>query len=420
MKFRPARQQPARSETEPTLHRRLSLALECVELDLEAELARYRRLRGPRQGIVRRFFLKPPEHLGEPPILASAEALEASGALALLPGRDDSDLAAALTHQRRLASPRLLTAAEELGEDASLAAKSVVQAAMLLEEAHPNDLGGSGWERRRIRRQQDPRWTGVGVATILVMLSGTIWTYYSNYPDSDRWLQVGGFLERTGRAIGLDRPAPQATAPIVAGLPEPEPSPLPSAPPGVVADLTRDEFADLSLESLAVLNDRPPAPTATIGATAVRPSIAPATPPTAPSPLAFPQAQRGPSSPPTAPTAANGSDTRWYVVAPYSGPASLIAARKRVADAYVRELPIGRRIQFGALPTAQQANQLIQQLKAAGITASLYQTPGAQPAATAKPSPTAARSPQARPSPAAQPKPSPRPARSPQGESTGN
>ncbi|HEY9690533.1 MAG TPA: hypothetical protein V6D46_11120 [Coleofasciculaceae cyanobacterium] len=418
MKFRPARQQPARSETEPALHRRLSLALECVELDLEAELARYRRLRGPRQGIVRRFFLKPPEQPGEPPILASAEALEASGALALLPGQDNSDLAASLTKQRRLASPRLLTAAEELGEDASLAAKSVVQAAMLLEEAHPSDLGGNGWERRRIRRRQDPTWTGVGVATILVMLSGTIWTYYSNYPDSDRWLKVGGLLERTGRAIGLDRPAPQAAAPIVASQPEPEPIPLPSAPPGVVTDLTRDEFADLSLENLAVLRDRPPASSATIGATAVRPSIAPQA---APSPLPFPQAQRAPNpaAAPAAPTAPNSTDSRWYVVAPYSGPASLIAARKRVADAYVRELPIGRRIQFGALPTAQQANQLMQQLKAAGISASLYQVPGARPAATSKPkpsptaSPTATRSPQARRSPAAQP--SPRPTRSPQG-----
>lgn len=413
MKFRPARQQPARSETEPTLHRRLSLALECVELDLEAELARYRRLRGPRQGIVRRFFLKPPEQPGQPPILASAEALEASGALALLPGRDDSDLAASLTKQQRQASPRLLTAAEELGEDAPLAAKAVVQAAMLLEEAHPQDRGGSGWERRRIRRRQESPWTGVGVATILVMLSGTIWTYYTNYPDSDRWLQVGGFLERTGRAIGLDRPAPQAAAPIVASQPEPEPSPLPSAPPGVVTDLTRDEFADLSLESLAVLSDRPPARSETITA-AVRPSIAPQA---APSPLPFPQAQRAPNPTPT--PAANGNDSRWYVVAPYSGPASLIAARKRVADAYVRELPIGRRIQFGALPTAQQANQLIQQLKAAGIAASLYQVPGAQPAATTKPkpsptaSPAAPRSPQARRSPAGQP--SARPARSPQG-----
>lgn len=417
MKFRPARQQPARSETEPTLHRRLSLALECVELDLEAELARYRRLRGPRQGIVRRFFLKPPEQPGEPPILASAEALEASGALALLPGRDDDDLVASLTKQQRQASPRLLTAAEELGEDASLAAKAVVQAAMLLEEAHPQDRGGSGWERRRIRRRQDPTWTGVGVATILVMLSGTIWTYYTNYPDSDRWLQVGGFLERTGRAIGLDRPVPQAAAPIVASQPEPEPSPLPSAPPGVVTDLTRDEFADLSLESLAVLGDRPPARSETIATAAVRPSIAPQS---APSPLPFPQAQRAPNpvtTPAAAPAAAGRNDSRWYVVASYSGPASLIAARKRVADAYVRELPIGRRIQFGALPTAQQANQLIQQLKAAGITASLYQPASPGAAATPKPQPNArpaaARRPQARRSPTGQP--SARPARSPQG-----
>jgi len=398
MKFRPARQQPARSETEPTLHRRLSLALECMELDLDAELARYRRLRGPRQGIVRRFFLKPPERAGEPPLLASAEALEASGALSLPPVPDTSDLQAALAQQnRRPASPRLLTAADELGEDAPLAAKSVVQAAMLLEGAQPV-ANGNGWDRRRVRRRQEPTWTGIGVGTILVMLSGTIWTYYSNYPDSDGWLNVGGFLERTGRAIGLNQPATRSPEPVLAELPPAEPTPLPTAPTGVTVDLTRDEFADLSLESLSVLGDRPPMPTGTIGATA--PAGANLAPQPAPSPLPFPQAQRAPANPPAnpptnspaAPAVTNPSaDGRWYVVGPYSGPASLIAARKQVADAYVRELSIGRRIQFGALDNAQQANQLIQQLKAAGIPATVYRPVAPRPAASpgAKPSPNA-------------------------------
>jgi hypothetical protein len=356
-----------------------------MELDLDAELARYRRLRGPRQGIVRRFFLKPPERAGEPPLLASAEALEASGALSLPPVPDTSDLQAALVQQaRRPASPRLLTAADELGEDASLAAKSVVQAAMLLEGAQPV-AHGNGWDRRRVRRRQEPTWTGIGVGTILVMLSGTIWTYYSNYPDSDSWLKVGGFLERTGRAIGLNQPATRSPEPVLAELP-----PLPTAPTGVTVDLTRDEFADLSLESLSVLGDRPPMPTGTIGAAA--PAGANLAPQPALSPLPFPQAQRAPANSPAAPAVANPSaDGRWYVLGPYSGPASLIAARKQVADAYVRELPIGRRIQFGALDNAQQANQLIQQLKAAGIPATVYRPAAPSPAAGpgAKPSPNA-------------------------------
>lgn len=423
MKFRTARPQPARSETEPTLHRRLSLALECVELDLEAELARYRRQRGPRQGIVRRFFLKPPERWGEPPMLASAEALEASGALVPQPQPqpDDSDLAAALVQQKRSASPRLLTAAEELGQDAPLAAKSVVQAAMLLEDLQPQERGGDGWARRRIRRRQDPAWTGVGVATILVMLSGTIWTYYNNYPDSDSWLKVGGLLERTGRAIGLNQPArsPSET-PVAAIAPEPEVASLPSPPPGVNLDLTRDEFADLSLENLAVLGDRPPTRSETIGSAAIAPSAANQP---APSPLPFPQAQRAPA-PATAAPAATPNAVRgvWYVVGPYSGPASLIAARKLVADAYVREFPIGRRIQFGALNNPAQANQLLQQVKAAGIAGGIYPvlakpaspSPGARPGASpnAKPKPGPNANPSANRSPA--PSPSARPARSPQ------
>jgi hypothetical protein len=422
MKFRTARPQPARSETEPTLHRRLSLALECVELDLEAELARYRRQRGPRQGIVRRFFLKPPERWGEQPILASAEELEASGALVPLPQRDDSDLEAALVQQRRSASPRLLTAAEELGNDASLAAKSVVQAAMLLEELQPQERGGSGWERRRIRRRQDPTWTGVGVATILVMLSGTIWTYYNNYPDSDSWLKVGGLLERTGRAIGLNQPARAPGEAPAAIEPEPEVAALPSPPPGVNLDLTRDEFADLSLENLAVLGDRPPARSETIGSAT---TIAPSANQPAPRPLPFPQAQRQPPAPTAASPAASPNAVKgvWYVVGPYSGPASLIAARKLVADAYVREFPIGRRIQFGALNNPTQANQLLQQVKAAGIAGGIYPvlakppspSPGARPGASpnAKPKPSPNANPSAnrnRPSPA----PSARPARSPQ------
>ncbi|TAD75128.1 MAG: hypothetical protein EA001_14565 [Oscillatoriales cyanobacterium] len=422
MKFRPARPQPARSETEPTLHRRLSLALECVELDLEAELARYRRQRGPRQGIVRRFFLKPPERWGEPPMLASAEALEASGALVPQPPPDNSDLAAALVQQKRSASPRLLTAAEELGQDAPLAAKSVVQAAMLLEDLQPQGQGDDGWARRRVRRRQEPAWTGVGVATILVMLSGTIWTYYNNYPDSDSWLKVGGLLERTGRAIGLNQPARAPGETSVATIaPDPEVAALPSPPPGVNLDLTRDEFADLSLENLAVLGDRPPARSETIGSAAIAPAT---TNQPAPRPLPFPQAQRAPApaaaSPAASPNAVRGV---WYVVGPYSGPASLIAARKLVADAYVREFPIGRRIQFGALNNPTQANQLLRQVKAAGIAGGIYPVlaqpaspspgarPGASPNAKPKPSPNAAANRnQSAPSPRT------RPARSPQSD----
>ena len=65
-------------------------------------------------------------------------------------------------------------------------------------------------------------------------------------------------------------------------------------------------------------------------------------------------------------------DNYYYVLADYTSDRSLEQARKAIRNAYVRDFPQGRRIQMGAFLKQDDANRLVEQLKQQGISASVY------------------------------------------------
>jgi hypothetical protein len=106
-----------------------------------------------------------------------------------------------------------------------------------------------------------------------------------------------------------------------------------------------------------------PAPTATAPAR-------PAAPPPAPQPQAAP-----PPLPPVNPqpvAAAPAAAPSYYVVTDYTGDQSLSNARNAVGEAYVRNFPVGARIQMGAFDQQSSAQDLVRQLQQQGISAEVY------------------------------------------------
>jgi hypothetical protein len=110
-----------------------------------------------------------------------------------------------------------------------------------------------------------------------------------------------------------------------------------------------------------------PAPAATTPAP--RPAPATTTPaaprqPTASRPAAAPAAP--------APTPAPVATSTYYVVTDYTGDPSLNQARQAVGDAYVRNFPVGARIQLGAFSSEADAAAHVEALQGQGINAQVY------------------------------------------------
>ncbi len=190
--------------------------------------------------------------------------------------------------------------------------------------------------------------------------------------------------------------------------PEQPPSELPTSP-----NLAAREFIELDVKNLGRLDPNPNA----IQAPAANPPAQsnPQTPVTPPTPL--PQASTNNTDsldnlsstlldptagseaqpevepvapPPASPTTESDEnaqtapeyepepvqDDRYYdfyfVVAEYDSFADLQRARDVVPDAYLREFPIGARIQLGAIDDASGARGLVERLKDAGIEARVY------------------------------------------------
>lgn len=468
MPTRPRRSAASRASVDPqVLHPKLQAALDCLEVNLEAELARYRRSRPQKGGIVRRFLVRL-SGTGEPeavplPLQAgktSAAALPAAQpagldtailglrspeldraadqALARLsPQGDQEELRAALTLVQPPGPGRLPLTGPETPDSPPppptragvttaanlLAARSPeapLQRALREEEDtldpladdplgdsdqayfagaygadaydRSGDLRGTAQQRRRNRRRsrRGGPFSTIGVATILLTLSGTVWTYYSNYPASDEHLRLAGLWERLGNTLNLDESA------IAEG-----PAPSPSAPAevtGLPTNLAQREFVDLNLQTLSTLADpAPPSPSpeplASPGTTALGPQTLPQVPEipvvgaatASPNPAASPTAGATPKASPKpqaspSPKLALGAiipipadGTRYYyVVATPSDRITLDAARKYVPDAYTRQFPAGSRIQFGALDTRDRAEQVARRLLDAGIPVEIY------------------------------------------------
>lgn len=97
-------------------------------------------------------------------------------------------------------------------------------------------------------------------------------------------------------------------------------------------------------------------------------------PPLTPAPEASPQPS--PAAPPVPqniePAPAPTTSDYYYVLADYSGPNSLQQAQAVVPDAYVRQFEVGDRIQMGAFLTQADANALANRLQNQGLPVSVY------------------------------------------------
>lgn len=489
----------SRSSTADYLHPTLRTALGCMDINLEAELARYRRQRPPRAGVIRRFFLRPGAPLQKEELTAIATGgalLPESGAgetaqgralmspeelVAELKQRDQADLAPSLAQQhpqnlqQRLlpapgagnapalagmadlgdaessgfADPETAAIAPNLNDldaETALALQNIKGTAALLNRTRPPEpmdpsetlaiapVGQLGTQTGtlarspgsvRQRRQSRSRGRAtqfpvsvLGVATIGVMAAGTLWTYITHYPDSDQYLRVG--VAWNAIAGALDLPKLGETDDPPATLAQREP--VPTGDVNVTPNLIRKELVDLDLRSLSTLGAKSPEPEPTASAQigAVVPTAPPTTPPTA-APVASPSpgtpatigsattdatptepnptqsagaaaANAGtgaatgaanstaageatsdrPQSPPKVVAIPADGTSYYYVVVATGGEAALTAARKVVPDAYVREFPVGERIQLGALDSLAQAQQLARQIQAAGIRPEIY------------------------------------------------
>ena len=224
-------------------------------------------------------------------------------------------------------------------------------------------------------------YVGVGVFSLL-LLSGAAVAYVVRYPAVLSQLGLDRFLKSPQN--GVARTAPP-TPPIAASA-SAEP-PIPNGP-----NLTAEAFPELRVDTLSTLPISPSpslvpqplptsppgnnAPSQNLGTNQVQlpPPPVPPSPQTTPSPSPV-QSSPTPapvSSTPEEPTKPRKANEFYYVLVDYTGAPSLAKAQKIVPDAYIREIPEGRRIQLSAFTTQTQAQALVKELQKQGLSASIY------------------------------------------------
>ncbi len=355
--------QPAREQIpESSLHTTLQAALNCMDVQLEAELARYRRQRAA----------TPP--LGTP--VASPEAavvntaVSNSGASATVSNTNDI---ADLTRPRPPA-PSLEAATPAPPED------DLESSQQLRRNLPPAKPATTPPGRRDVPAGtlRDRLLTPLGVGSLLVLgVTGMLLGSALLAPESLEQL--------TGAWLGTDTPEPSATTEAEAGG-------FDVGGP----NLANDEFNPLDLDALSTL-EASPSPAAAVPGTApetppVRienpPGTVPALEsdlttallsPTAPEPDAEPSPQPSPSpnleDDPAVANAVPGpaaGDRFYYVVVSYGGEESLRQARGIVPEAYLRRFPQGVQIQMGAFGSEADAQALVNRLQQQGITSSVF------------------------------------------------
>ncbi|MBD2090110.1 hypothetical protein H6F67_09620 [Microcoleus sp. FACHB-1515] len=470
----------------PSLHPALQAALSSLDVQLEAELTRYRR---------QRHLQRRRQHDAKPMSMIAVQAVggrtQPQVPPAPAPEADpwQTEPSAPLAVQGAIAAAQPPIAPQPSAEPAAdfgraIAFNSIPEPITVLQpddpadESEPDDYLASSEELLRslaeeeadLRRQRQSKGrdrilTPLGIGSLLLMLlsSATLGYLVLNPGTLQSW-NLARFWNRS--------PAPEATTPIespvaIEGGEAIEPSVAPSP------DLSSQEFHDLNLDTLSTLPMSPsPAPLPTATAIAPSPSVAasPSLPvPASPAQPARPRASVAPSpvapavtvprrTVPTAPPAQRNSTTRstpaarpaptrptvraaqptrpaqarpaprpaqarpaarsvrpaqqaarpaaprrspaarpaprpaapaasrpatrpstpprYVVVSPYSGDRSLEQAQRVVGDAYVRNLPNGAQVQYGAFSDGDRARELSQQLQQQGISAQVIEAGG--------------------------------------------
>ncbi|MGD1936960.1 MAG: hypothetical protein ACFCA4_05330 [Cyanophyceae cyanobacterium] len=407
-----------------SVHPVLQAALESLDVDLDRELARYRRSRPRPNGGVRRFWLGRSPESGQPeavPVPEGASDFQPpldGGALggepsAIAPfddpnelanqSQDQGDLQDAMTQRPVISQEPLPDPKAALGSQ-PLETAALGQASALLKQTQNfANLGGvsaedlpppeayafpSVREKRAAesKKRRGSWFSGTGVATILMMTAGTVWTYYANYPDSDQYLQVAQVFEAIANATGLDALDPATVAAGDSGVEPAANAPIEDSASVPGPDLSNQEFFGLDLETLSVLGESKPskdnpevlANTTIGGLPAVTELPGDGIAGTQPQgndnqPEDKDEKKDNQAAPEITEIPSDGTGY-FYVVEPYktNNPgdreALLAQARQFVPDAYVRTLGGEPYIQFAALDKRDQAETMAKRLVGEGLT----------------------------------------------------
>ena len=190
---------------------------------------------------------------------------------------------------------------------------------------------------------------GVGLM-LLLLLSGATFGYMAMNQASRSYLESHR-NRRTPTPAEPESNSAKSTA---------EP-PIPNGP-----NLAADEFVDLNLNNLSTLKTSPSQSPAT---------VPPALTAQAATQAAIPRLdgkQRPQDLAPTLLSPAQKQDDVYYVLTDYKGDRSLAQAKQIAADAYVLKLPEGNRIQIAAFLKESEAQEFVKKVQQQGIAAWVY------------------------------------------------
>jgi cell division protein FtsN len=406
------------------IHPVLQSALNSLDIELEEELARYRRLRGRRLGQAHQSISSQKLSAPASSLLAIAPETKETDTTDINPFKFDQSL----TNQS-LADQTKDTQPDDYLESSEELLKSLAE------------------EEANLRAEQEPGLletllTPLGIGSMLLLLLSTVTFGYlltnlSNVtllelaklfnpsnstsevtvdasqaedtkaataptaPDltSEEFVELNlGNLSRLpgDGATGplavpnpVVTPTPQIPSEPVIVSQQPTPTPAPPAnsqrSPAQTSPVRTGQLRQSSSRTPRATASRPPNQSrqAVAPHPAQRSAAAAAVPtpasPSAPTP-AVPASTLEPQTPPPAvaasavnPTPALVREDLYYVVTDYDGDNSLEAARQSVDDAYVRNFPDGARVQLGAFSEESRAEEMRNHLEQQGISAEIYQ-----------------------------------------------
>lgn len=169
---------------------------------------------------------------------------------------------------------------------------------------------------------------------------------------------------------GRSLPTTPQTSPFPDSNPQQSPSGssrnVENAPEPEAVAPTEVEAAPPAPEPEATVSEPESTPETAAPEAAAPPTLPAIDPPTPASETASPDVA-------TATAATGAPNGTYYVVTPYNGDPSLEQARQAVPQAYVRNFETGASVQLGVFSSAENAQELVQELEAKGIAAEVYQ-----------------------------------------------
>ncbi len=134
-------------------------------------------------------------------------------------------------------------------------------------------------------------------------------------------------------------------------------------PPG--PDLSEQEFVDIDIDNLSSLK---------MPQTAIDPALKPDSPAQTPLPpiVSQPPTQTATALPTETQAVAIPAGVTYYVTVPFSTEQGLLDIRQSVSEAFVRQFADGNRIQLAAFDNPTAAQEFVSEIKAKGVSAQIY------------------------------------------------